>query len=173
MLSLNILLRKLFRLLRRPQLWATGDWQLHHDNTPAQASHLCSFLVKYQITQVTQPHLQPRFGTLWLLAFTKTKITFEREEISDCRWDSGKYNGAADGDWENSVSSKVPTLKGTEASFSYVQCFLYLVSSSINVFFILHGWILSWQFSYIYFLFFSIRRGQIFLLLFFWYCHRL
>ena len=28
---------------------------------------------------------------------------------------------------------KVPTLKGTEASLSCVQCFLYLVSSSINV----------------------------------------
>ena len=29
--------------------------------------------------------------------------------------------------------TKVPTLKRTEASSSYVQCFLYLVSSSINV----------------------------------------
>ena len=29
--------------------------------------------------------------------------------------------------------SKVPTLKETEVSLSYVQCFLYLVSSSINV----------------------------------------
>ena len=28
---------------------------------------------------------------------------------------------------------KLPTLKGTEVSLSYVQCFLYLVSSSINV----------------------------------------
>ena len=28
---------------------------------------------------------------------------------------------------------KVPMLKGTEVSLSYVQCFLYLVSSSINV----------------------------------------
>ena len=27
--------------------------------------------------------LQPRFGALWLLAFSKTKITFEREDISD------------------------------------------------------------------------------------------
>ena len=27
----------------------------------------------------------------------------------------------------------MPTLKGTEESLSYVQCFLYLVSSSINV----------------------------------------
>ena len=36
--------------------------------------------------------LQPRFGALRLLAFPKTKITFEREEIS------GKYDGASDGD---------------------------------------------------------------------------
>ena len=28
---------------------------------------------------------------------------------------------------------KAPTLKGTEASLSYAQCFLYLVSSAINV----------------------------------------
>ena len=27
----------------------------------------------------------------------------------------------------------MPTLKGTEASLSYVQCFLYLVTSSISV----------------------------------------
>ena len=77
--------------------------------------------------------LQPRYGTLQLLGFPKTKITFEREEISDSQWDSGKYDGAADGDWENCWGPKVPTLKGTEMSLSYVQCFLYLVSSSINV----------------------------------------
>ena len=29
--------------------------------------------------------LQPRFGSLWLLAFPKTKIAIEREEI--CEWD--------------------------------------------------------------------------------------
>ena len=76
--------------------------------------------------------LQPRFGSLWLLAFPQTKITFEREEISDNGWDSVKYDGAADGDWENCVRSQVPTLKGTEASLSYVKCFLYLVSSSVS-----------------------------------------
>ena len=27
----------------------------------------------------------------------------------------------------------MPTLKGTEMSLSYMQCFLYLVSSSVNV----------------------------------------
>ena len=42
--------------------------------------------------------LQPRFGALRLLAFIKTKITFEREEISDCQRDSGKYDRAANSD---------------------------------------------------------------------------
>ena len=46
--------------------------------------------------------LQPRFGTLRLLAFPKTKITFEREKISDHWWNSGKY----DGDRENCVRSQ-------------------------------------------------------------------
>ena len=42
--------------------------------------------------------LQPRFGTLQLLAFPKTKITSDREETADHWWDSGKYDKAADGD---------------------------------------------------------------------------
>ena len=33
-----------------------GNWQLHHNNTPAHASRLVQgFLAKHQITQVTQP----------------------------------------------------------------------------------------------------------------------
>ena len=72
-ISLNIALWELFRWFRRPQPWATGDWQLHHDNTPPHASHLVqSFLAKSQITQVTQHSLQPRPGTLQLLPFPKT-----------------------------------------------------------------------------------------------------
>ena len=55
MLSLNILLQKLFGWCRRPQLWATGDYKLHHDNTSTHASRLMQrFLVKHQITEVNQ-----------------------------------------------------------------------------------------------------------------------
>ena len=50
--------------------------------------------------------LQPIFGILQLLAFPKTKITLEREEISDHPRNSGKYDGAADGSWENCVRSQ-------------------------------------------------------------------
>ena len=71
--------------------------------------------------------LQPRFGTLRLLAFSKTKITFEREEISDHWRNLGKYNGAADGDWENRVRSQGAYFEEDWASLSCIQCFLYLV----------------------------------------------
>ena len=102
MLSWNIPLQKLFGCFRRLQMWTTGDWQLHLDNMPAHASCLMqTFWVKHKITQVTQRPLQTRFGTLWLLDFPKMRITFEGEEISDYWWDSGKYSGAAYGNWEN------------------------------------------------------------------------
>ena len=108
-LSLNTLLWKLFR---RPQLWATGDWQLHHDNAPTHASRLLQFFGKTSNHPGDSGPLQPRFGALWLLAFPQTKITFEREEISDHQWDSGKRNGAADGDWENYVRSQDAYFEG-------------------------------------------------------------
>ena len=43
----------------------------------------------------------------------------------------------------------MPTLKWTEVSLSFVQCFLYLVSSSISVSgFHINGWIPSGQTVY-------------------------
>ena len=130
MLSLSILWWKLFRWFRRPQLWTTGDWQLPHHNTPAHASHLVQrFLVKQQTTQVTQPSYRFKFGALWLLAFPKTKITFEREEISDHWWDSGKYDEGADGNWENCVRSQSTYFEGDWGI--NVLC-TFLISSSIN-----------------------------------------
>ena len=97
-LSVNIIPPwKLFRWFRRVQLWATGDWQLHQDNAPAHELRLMLrfFFGKTSYDPGDSAPLQPRFGALWLLAFPKTKITFEREEISDHWWDSGKYNRAA------------------------------------------------------------------------------
>ena len=77
--------------------------------------------------------LQPRFDALWLLDFPKTEIAFEKEQISDHHWDSGKYNREFRVTGRTVWGPKVSTLKGTGASLSYIQCFLYLVSSSINV----------------------------------------
>ena len=68
--------------------------------------------------------LQPRF-IVWLRAFPKTKITFEREEIFDHRWDSGKYDGEADGDWENCVMSQGAYFEGDWGII--VPCTVFLV----------------------------------------------
>ena len=72
-LSLNIPLQKLFRWFRRPQLRATGDWKLHHDNVPAHASCLCrDFWWNIKSLRWLSP-LQSRLGALRLLAFPKSK----------------------------------------------------------------------------------------------------
>ena len=107
----------------------------------------CSFLVKYHITEVTQP-LQPRFGALQLLAFPKTRITFEREEISDCQWDSGKYDGAA-GNWENSVRSQGVYVEGDWGVI--VPCAMFLVCGilfSKCLFFSMAGYLLDRPYMY-------------------------
>ena len=44
----------------------------------------------------------------------------------------------------------MPTLKETKASSSYVQCFLYLVSSSINVFIFYIIWLDTFWKDHIY-----------------------
>ena len=113
---------------------AMGNWWLAASSGHCSCITSCTeFFGKTSHHPGDSGPLQPRFGTLQLLDFSKTKIMFEREEISDHWWDSGKYDGAADGDWENCVRSQGAYLKGTEGSLSTVQCFLYLVSSSINI----------------------------------------
>ena len=126
--------QKLSGWFRKLQLQATGDWQLHHDNTPARASCLMqSFLTKHQITQMTQLCFSPDMAPWQLLAFAKTRITFEREEISNHWWDSGKYDGAAVGEWEKCVRSQGAYFEGDWGII--VLCTMFLVSSSINIYF--------------------------------------
>ena len=74
--------------------------------------------------------LQPSFGTFWLLAFPKTKITFAREEISDNYWDSGKYDGAFYGNWENCMKSQGTYFEGDWYIIVLYKMFLV---SSINI----------------------------------------
>ena len=105
---MNVPPQKLFGWFRRLRLWATSDWQLHHDNAPAHASHLMQFFCEMSNHTGDSDYLQPRFGTLWLWFFPKFKSPSQGDfrEISDHWWDSWKYDGAADGDWENCVKAQ-------------------------------------------------------------------
>ena len=85
-LSLNIPLQKLFGWFRRLQPWATGDWQLHHNNAPAYVSHLMqSFLAEHQITQVTQPPYSPDLAPcdFWLFPKLKSPLKGKRFQTVD------------------------------------------------------------------------------------------
>ena len=73
-------------MIGRPQVWATADWQLHPDNTPAHAPcFIESFLVKHQITQVTQPHYSPDLVPcdFWLFPKLKSPLQGKRFQTID------------------------------------------------------------------------------------------
>ena len=113
---------------------AMGSWWL----TASSWQHIRSSITSpAEFFDETSSHpsdsapLQPRFGALNLLAFPKTKISFEREEISDYWWNLGKYDGAADGNWENCVGSQCAYFEGNWGVT--VLCTMFFVSSSINV----------------------------------------
>ena len=121
---------------------AMGNWWLAAllwQPTCSLITSQAEFLAKHQITQVTQPPLQPRFGALRLLSFSKTKITFEWEDISDHWWDSGKYDGVADGYWQNCVRSQGAYFEGDWGVI--VLCKMFLVSSLINIFIFHSTWL--------------------------------
>ena len=123
-LSLNIPLWKLLGWFRRTKLWATDDWQLHHKNAPAHASRLMQVLVKHQITQETHPPYIPDLApcNFWLFPKLKSPLKGKRFQAIDEIQENmtGNLMATRRTVW----GPKVPTLKGTEASLSYVQCFL-------------------------------------------------
>ena len=95
-LSLNIPLQKLFR---RPQLWATGDWQLHHYQVSIHASRLvqsCSGETPNHPGDSAPYSPDSAPYNFWL--FPKLKSPLKGKWFSDSWWDSGKYERTADGD---------------------------------------------------------------------------
>ena len=137
------------RWFRRLQLWATGDWQLHHDSVPTHTSHLMRFFWEMSDNPGDQSApLQARFGALWLLAFPQIKITFEREEISDHQWDSLKIWWGSW--WQLGELCEVlrcllwRDLRHHCPMYNIVFCIVF----NKCLFFILHGWIPSAQTSY-------------------------
>ena len=77
------------QMIEKAELWATGDWQLHHNNAPIHAPHpMQSVLVKHQITQVTQSHYKsvgPDLVTcnFWLFPKQKSPLKGKRFQTID------------------------------------------------------------------------------------------
>jgi hypothetical protein len=63
---------------KRPDLWASRNWQLHHDNAPAHSSHLIeSFLAKHGIPVVHQTPYSPSMASCDFWLFPKLKSTLK------------------------------------------------------------------------------------------------
>jgi len=68
---------------KRPDLWATGTWQLHHENAPAHSSQLIqTLLAKHNIPVVRQAPYSPDMAPcdFWLFAHLKTQLKGTRFE---------------------------------------------------------------------------------------------
>jgi len=62
--------------LKRPNVWATETWQLHHDHAPAHSSQLIqTFLAKHNIPVVRQAPCSPKMAScdFWLFPKLKTQ----------------------------------------------------------------------------------------------------
>ena len=67
------------RMTQKATTRGAGDWQLHHNNTPAHASRLVqTFLVKHHITQVIQSLYSPYLGPV-TSSFSQNYIHLWRE----------------------------------------------------------------------------------------------
>jgi hypothetical protein len=59
---------------KRPDLWVSQNWQLHHENAPAQSSHMIhSFLAKHGIQVARQTPYSPDMSPCDFWLFPKLK----------------------------------------------------------------------------------------------------
>ena len=85
---------------------------------------LCSFFEKHQITQVTLPHHSPYLTPCDFKVFPKLKSPLKGKRFQTIS-DSGKYDGSANGNWENFVRSQAAYFEGDWGII--VLCTMFLV----------------------------------------------
>ena len=125
-LSLNIPPWKLFMWFRRLQLWATSDW--HFITTMHLLMHhiLQRFLVKHQITQMTQPHYSPDLVPCIFWICPKLKLPLRTRDFRPfMRF--RKIQQAADDYGENCVRPQSAYFEGDWGII--VLCTMFLVST--------------------------------------------
>ena len=156
---------KLFGWFRRLQLWATGDWQLHHDNALDHASHLVqNFFAKLAVTRVTHPPYNPDLApcNFWLFPKLKSPLKGKRfqniDEIQKIRWGIWWRLGELcevpsayfEGDWGIIA---LCTMFLASCIFNKCLCFSYYMTGYLLVYTFcftwfnnsLKSWILRWD----------------------------
>ena len=109
---------------------AMGNWWLAASSWQRACSCITShakLLAKDQITQVTQPPYSPDLVPWDFWLFPKLKSLLKRKRFQTVNEIQENTMGQRMVMGRTVWGPKVPTLKGTEASLSYVQCFLNLL----------------------------------------------
>ncbi|GFW07526.1 histone-lysine n-methyltransferase setmar-like protein [Trichonephila clavipes] len=71
---------------KRPQLWESGDWLLHHDNAPAHTSNLVQqYLSKHSIAQLRQPPYSPDIAPCDFWLFPRLKMPLKGHRFDNMR----------------------------------------------------------------------------------------
>ena len=108
------------QMIQRAAAMATGDWQLHYDNMPSLYYTLCR-----DFWRKVNP-CSPDLATCSFWLFPKLKLPLKGkifQTISEIQENTmGQVIEIGRTVW----GPKVPTLRGTDGSLSYVQCFLFL-----------------------------------------------
>ena len=122
---------------------AMGNWWLaaSSHNTPAHASHLVqSFFCETSNHPGDSAPYSPDLVPCDLWLFPKLNHW----------WDSGKYDRAAGGTWENCVRSQGAYFKGDgDVIVLHTMFLVFWIFFNKCLFFSLHGWLPSGQTSYI------------------------
>ena len=97
--------------------------------TTSQLTHhvSCQVLLRHQITQVTQPHCRPHLSSCDFWLFPKLQSPLKRKRFQTISEIQENMTGQLMATGRTVWGPRVPTLEGTEALMSYVQCFLYLL----------------------------------------------
>ena len=112
---------------------ATGDWQIHLNTVPAHASRLFrSFLWNIRSPRWLSPSYGPDLMPWDFWLFPKLKSPLKGKGFQTIHEIYENTTGQLMAIGRTVWGPKVPTLQGTEVSLSCVQCFLYLMSTSIN-----------------------------------------
>ena len=120
---------KLFRWFRRLKLWTTSSRQCVHSSITSQAEFFGKTSNHPGDSYPSSPDLVP--WDFRLFSKLKSPLKGKRFETIDEIQENTMEHLMTIG--KTVWGPNVPTLKGTKTSLSYVQCFLYLVSSSVNI----------------------------------------
>ncbi len=66
---------------KRPELWENQTWMLHHDNAPAHASLIRSYLAKHQTPVVPHPPYSPDLASAYFFLFPKLNTTLKERHF--------------------------------------------------------------------------------------------